>query len=155
MHLNSQWTQQNAYGGNCTKNSWRPYLHGKGVIRYIITIWCTHLFLSLKQEDTRSKGSSGQRMGKFWENSSVELWPKVKSNKSEVIDEAKKVVKNGAFCITVMDICHLTNAELETKAPEVQGSSCAPRRHCERRFGLLCSIHRARIVCVKHDCRKE
>ena len=31
-----------------------------------------------------------------------------------------------------MKNCHLNNAELETKAPKIQRSSCTPRRHCER-----------------------
>ena len=52
-------------------------------------------------------------------------------SKKEVIDEAKT---NGAkvHFASLMDICHLKNAELETKPPKIQRSSCTPRRHCER-----------------------
>ena len=45
-----------------------------------------------------------------------------------------------------MDICHLKNAELETKTPKTQWSICIPRRHCERWFWILCSIYRTRII---------
>ena len=34
--------------------------------------------------------------------------------------------------VSLMDICHLKNAELEAKAPKVQKSSCTPRRFWER-----------------------
>ena len=49
---------------------------------------------------------------------------KVRSKK-EVIDEAKT---NGAkvHFASLMDVCHLKNAELETKHQKVQGSGCAP-----------------------------
>ena len=47
-------------------------------------------------------------------------------NKSEVIDEARtKGIK--VHFASLMDICHLNNAELETQAPKIQRSSCAPR----------------------------
>ena len=53
----------------------------------------------------------------------------------------------GAFCLTDG---HLSFEEclFGDETPEVQGSSCAPRRHCERRFGLLRSIYKARIITV-------
>ena len=55
---------------------------------------------------------------------------KVRSKK-EVIDEARTKGAKVYFA-SLMDICHLKNAELERKAPEIQISSCTPRRHCER-----------------------
>ena len=48
---------------------------------------------------------------------------KVRS-KTEVIDEAK--TKEVHFA-SLMDICHLKNAELEAKTPKVLRSSCTPR----------------------------
>ena len=53
----------------------------------------------------------------------------------------------GAFCLTDG---HLSFEEcrIGDETPEVQGSSCAPRRHCERRFGLLRSIYKARIISI-------
>ena len=49
-----------------------------------------------------------------------------------------------------MDICHLKNAELETKAPEKR-SSCTPRWHCGRWFRIACSIHWTGMIDVTND----
>ena len=49
-------------------------------------------------------------------------------NKSDVIDEARTKGAKVHFA-SLMDICRLKNAELETKH---QRSSCTPRRHCKR-----------------------
>ena len=48
-----------------------------------------------------------------------------------------------------MDICHLEKADLE--APKIQRS----RWHCERRFRVLCSIHRTRIISITNDGSKS
>ena len=56
---------------------------------------------------------------------------------------------------SLMDICHLKNAELETKAPKKQRSSCTPRRCYERWFWFLCSFHRTRIISITNDCSKS
>ena len=63
-------------------------------------------------EDSRSKGSSGQGMGKLEKISAWNL-TKVRS-KSEVIDEAKTSGAKVHFA-SQMDNCHLKNAELDTK----------------------------------------
>ena len=55
---------------------------------------------------------------------------KVRSKK-EVIDEARTKSAKVHFA-SLMDICHLKNAELEIKTPKIERSSCTPRRHCER-----------------------
>ena len=70
---------------------------------------------------------------KEWEKlEKIPTWDlsEVKS-KSEVIGEART---KGAkvHSASLMDICHLKNAELETKHQKIQRSSCTPRRHCER-----------------------
>ena len=52
-------------------------------------------------------------------------------NKSEVIDEARKEGRKKHFA-SLMDLCHLKKAELETKHQKYKRSSCTPRRHCER-----------------------
>ena len=66
----------------------------------------------------RSKGSSGRRMGKM-ENISAWDLTKVRSKK-EVIDEARtKGVK--VHFASLMDLCHLKNAELEAKHQKYKG----------------------------------
>ena len=79
---------------------------------------------------------------KEWEKlEKISAWnlTKVRSKK-EVIDETRtKGVK--VHVASLMDFCHLKNAELETKAPKIQRSSCTPWGYCKRRFGVFCSIH--------------
>ena len=41
------------------------------------------------------------------------------------------------------------------KAPKIQRSSCTPRRHCERWFWILCSIHWTRITGISSDSSKS
>ena len=81
-------------------------------------------------------------MDKEWEKlEKIRAWDLTKvRNKKEVIDEARTKGAKVHFA-SLMDFCHLKNSELETKAPKIQRSSCTPRRHCEGRFGVLCSIH--------------
>ena len=55
---------------------------------------------------------------------------KVRS-KSKVIDEARTKGAKVHFA-SLMDICHLKNAELEATYQKIQRSSCTPRRYCER-----------------------
>ena len=50
---------------------------------------------------------------------------KVRS-KTEVIDEARTSGAKVHFA-SMVDICHLKNAELEAKAPNISRSSCTPR----------------------------
>ena len=35
------------------------------------------------------------------------------------------------------------------------GSSCTPRWYCERRFGVLCSIHLTRVISITRDSSKN
>ena len=71
------------------------------------------------------------RNGKIGVNFGVEP---DKRSKKEVIDEVRTKGAKVHFA-SLMDICHLKNAELETKAPKIPRSSCAPRWYCERWFG--------------------
>ena len=68
-------------------------------------------------------------MGKIGENASVE--PDESQKQKEVIDEARTKGAKVHFA-SLMDICHLKNAELEAKHQKIQRSSCTPTRHCER-----------------------
>ena len=64
---------------------------------------------------------------------------KVRSKK-EVIDEAKKKDAKVHFA-SLMDICHLKNAELETKHQKYKARVVLRGDICERRFRIVCSIH--------------
>ena len=90
----------------------KTILQEKVKIHYSTTIWFTNLFQCLKHEDSRRKSSSGQGMGKLEKISAWNL-TKVRSKK-EVIDEARTSGATVHFA-SLMDICHLKNAELEAK----------------------------------------
>ena len=45
---------------------------GKGTVHYNITIWYTNFSYASSNEDSRSKSSSGWRMGEIWKDSVVE-----------------------------------------------------------------------------------
>ena len=90
----------------------KTILQVKGTIRCSITIWYTNLFLCLEHENSSSKGSTGQGMGKMKKFSAWNL-TKVRSKK-EVIDKARTNAAKVHFA-SLMDICRLKNAELEAK----------------------------------------
>ena len=93
---------------------------------------------------------------KEWENlEKIPAWDLTKvRSKKEVIDEARtKSVK--VHFASLMDICHLKNAELEAKQLKYKRSSCTPRRHCKRWFWTLCSIYRTRIISITNDSSKS
>ena len=67
-------------------------------------------------------------VGKKWEKlEKITAWnlTKVRSEK-EVIDEARTKDEKVHFA-SLMNICHLKNAESETKVSKTQRSSCTPR----------------------------
>ena len=68
-----------------------------------------------------------------WEKlEKIPAWDRTKvRNKSEVIDDARTKGRKVHFA-SLMDICHLKNAELETRHHKILRSSCSPRRYCER-----------------------
>ena len=70
---------------------------------------------------------------KEWEKlENISAWNLTKViSKSEVIDEAKTLGAKVHFA-SLMDICHLKNAELEATHQKNKGSSCTLRRCCER-----------------------
>ena len=41
------------------------------------------------------------------------------------------------------------------QSTKVQRSSCTPKWYCERRFRVLCSIHRTRIISISNDSSKS
>ena len=63
-------------------------------------------------------------MGKIGEIFGVEL-DEMSKSKKQVIEEARTAGDTVHFA-SLMDICHLKNAELEAKHQKVQRSSCTP-----------------------------
>ena len=56
---------------------------------------------------------------------------------------------------TLMDICHLKNAELEPKCQKYKGWVVLRGDIVKKRFRLVCCVHRAGFVCVTNDGRKR
>ena len=97
----------------------------EGTIHSNITIWFTK-FIPMPQ--ALKIPASKAALNKEWEKlEMIPAWDLTKvRSKSEVIDKARTKGAKVHFA-SLMDICHLKNAELETKAPKIQRSSCTPR----------------------------
>ena len=67
---------------------------------------------------------------------------------------SKDVGRYSSFCLADG---HLSFEEcrIGDKAPKIKRSSCAPRRHCEIWFWILCSIYRTRIISSTNDGSKS
>ena len=101
------------------RNIIRTMSQEEGTIHYNITIWYTNLFLCLKQWRYPAAKAA---VDKEWEKlEKILAWnlTKVRSKK-EVIDEARTKGAKVHFA-SLMDICHLKNAELETKHQKNKG----------------------------------
>ena len=95
-------------------------------------------------------------VGKEWEKlEKLPAWDKTEvRNKSEVIDEARtKGMK--VYFASLMDICHLKNAELETTHQQYKGRVVLRGDICERWFWFSCSIHWTRINSITNDSSQD
>ena len=99
-------------------------------------------------ENTRCESSIGQRIGKTRENTGMAADESQEHKRGD--RWSKERWQNRA--LRVFDR-HLSSQEfgVGTKSSKIQRPSCAPRWHCKRLFRLLCSIHRARFICVTND----
>ena len=96
----------------------KTILQEKATIHYSTTIWFTNFSYASSYENSSSKGSSGKGMGKM---EKISAWNLTKvRNKKEVIDEARTSGAKVHFA-SLMDICHLKNAELEAKHQKYKG----------------------------------
>ena len=95
------------------ENHFRIFLQEEETIHYSI-ISLVHKIIPMPQamKIPAAKVSSGRGMGKIGENFGVE--PDKVRNTKEVIDEARTKGAKVHFA-SLMDICHLKNAELEAK----------------------------------------
>ena len=96
----------------------KTILQEKETIHYSITIWFTNFSYASSYENSCSKAA----VDKEWEKlEKISAWnlTKVRSKK-EVIDEARTSGAKVHFA-SLMDICHLKNAELEAKHQKYKG----------------------------------
>ena len=104
---------------NLYRNIMRTTSQEKGTIRYSISMWYTIFSYASSNAETRSKSSSGYRMGTFWKRF-LRGTEQVR-NKSEVIDEARKEGRKVHFA-SLMDLCHLkkSNWRQSTKHTKIE-----------------------------------
>ena len=93
---------------------------------------------------------------KEWEKlEKVPAWDLTKvRSRSEVVDEAKAEGRESSFCLADGHVS-FEECRIGDKAPKIQRSNCTPRWYCKRRFGVLCSIHRTRIISFSNDSSKS
>ena len=117
-----------------------------------ITIWYINLFLCLKPWKFPQRRQQWIKKRKIAYNFGVGPDESQKSKRGDrwSKDEGRK----NSFCLTDG---HLSFEECRIggKAPKIQRSSCTPRRHCERWFWILRSIHRARFIIITNDSSKS
>ena len=122
QNLRVSWKPVNPQGcvwKNLYQNIVRTILQEKWTIHYNITIWCTKFILMPQaMKIPAAKAAVDQEWEKL---EKIPAWNITKvRNKSEVIDEARtKGIK--VHFASLMDICHLKNAELETKHQKYKG----------------------------------
>ena len=75
------------------------------------------------EENTRCKGSIGERIGKKLEKMLTWQLTKVR-NKNVVISEARKESKTVQF-VSLRDLCHLKNSELEPQFQKTKVELCS------------------------------
>ena len=139
--------------GNSVPNHHEDHIAGKGdnsLQHYNLV----HKFIPMPQamKIPAAKAAVDKELDKLEKISAWNL-TKVRSKK-EVIDEARASGATVHFA-SLMDICHLKNAELEAKHPKIQRSRCTPRWYCERWFWILCSIHWSRFISITNDSSKS
>ena len=83
-------------------------------------------------------------------------WEKLEKvrSKKEVIDEARTTGAKVHFA-SLMDICHLKNAEYEAKHQKYKGRVVLRGDIVRRRLRVLRSIHRTRIISISNDSSKS
>ena len=122
INLHVSWKLVNPQGcvwKKLHRNIMRTILQEEVTIHYNITIWYTNLCLCLKPMKILAAKAA---VDKEWEKlEKIPTWDKTQvKSKSEVVDEARtKGIK--VHFASLMDICHLKNAELETKHQKFKG----------------------------------
>ena len=99
--------------------------------------------------DKSTKGPQWTRNGKSWRRFQAWTLEKVK-NKKEVILEAQRDKKKVHF-VTLIDICHLKNAELEPKLQKYKGRVVLRGDVVKDDFGATAFFYWTGLVCVPDD----
>ena len=97
----------------------RTILQEKGTIHCNIVIWFTNLCLSLKPKKFQQQRQQWTRNGKNWRKFRRGTWQKSKVRKRWSMKQGRRALQ--FIFASLMDICHLKNAELEAKHQKYKG----------------------------------
>ena len=140
--------------GNSIPHHHEDHIAGKGEkFMTALQFGSQFYFYASSYENSCSESSSGQGMGKNWRKIRRGNLTKVRSKK-EVIDEARTKGAKVHFA-SLMDICHLKNAELEAKHQKYKGRVVLRGDIVKRWFWFVCSVHWTRIISISNDSRKK
>ena len=93
-----------------------------------------------------------KRLGETWKDSGV---GQNKSQKQIRGDRWSKDEGRKSSCCLTDGHLSFEECQIGDKAPKIQRSSCTSRRHCERWFWILCSIHWTRVISITNDGSKS
>ena len=120
--LEGEWIYKTAFGKNRVPESSMKTILQEKETKSLQHYNLVHKFIPKPQANERYQQQKQQwtRNGKNWRRFLAWNLTKVRSKKSEVIDKAWTKNKTVHFA-SLMDICHLKNAELETKHRNTKG----------------------------------
>ena len=151
MHHGSSRVHEEAFGMNSAIRSRRS--HCREGIQFIKTLQsCAQVHsCAPSNENTRCENSSGQGVGEAFKKTGMAA---DESQKQKGGDRWSKERKNSAACVSNG---HPSSQECGVVTPisEIHRLGRAPRWHCERRFRLSCSIHRAGFVVNTNGGRRR
>ena len=111
-----------------------------------------HKFIPMPQA-TKVPAAKAAVDGKWEKLEKILAWQLTKvRSKKEVVDETRTSGIKVHFA-SLMDICHLKNAELETKHQKYKGRVVLRGDIVKDDSGSYTVFHRARFICVSNDSR--
>ena len=138
--------------GESLPNRHEDHIAGKGD-NLLHNFYLVHKFIPMPQ--ALKIPAAKAAADKEWEKlEKISAWNLTKVRiKKEVIDEARTKGEKVYFA-SLMDTCHLKNAELEAKHQKYKGRVVLRGDFVKRRFIVLRSIHRTRIISITNDSSK-
>ena len=104
---------------NLYQNIMRTFLQEKGTTQYNITIWCANLFLCLRQWRYPQQKQQWIKNGRNLKRFRRGTLQKSEVNQRWSTKQGRRAEK--FIFASLMDVCHLKNAELETKHQQYKG----------------------------------
>ena len=130
----------------------KTILQEKGTLHCSITIWYTNLFLCSKPWKFLQRKQRWTRNGKNWRKFRRGTWQKSEAQKRWSMKQGRRAQKFILPHWWTSVIWRMPNWRQSTKNTKVELS---PRWYCQRRFGVLKSIHQARIISISNDSSKS